>query len=64
MVVNGFDLIDFGQQLGIGGLRAHRHGEKKADKRDSGSHEHGRMSLGACARRVNLNRRECKIRRF
>jgi hypothetical protein len=61
MIVNGLDLVNFGQQLGISGLGEQRGGQRKTDKRDSGSHKHVKSVLRACARRVNLNRRECKI---
>jgi hypothetical protein len=44
MVVNRLDFVDFGQQLGISGLGEQRGSQKKADKRDSGSHKHGRAS--------------------
>src|SRR5690348_9755748 len=61
MVVNGLDLVDFGQQLGIGGLGEQRGSQKKTDKRDSGSHKHVKSVLRACARRLNLGARDCKI---
>ena len=61
MIVNGLDLCDLGQQLGIGGLGPKRSGKKDGDKHDSGSLEHVRVSLEACARRVNLRLQDCKM---
>jgi hypothetical protein len=55
MIVDCLDSVDFGQQLGIGGLREQRRTHKKADKRDSGSHEHGRVSSRLARERVNLS---------
>jgi hypothetical protein len=60
MVVNGLDLVDVGQQLGIGGLRPKHNCQKYDDKRDNGSLDHRRVSLEACARRVNLRLEDCK----
>src|ERR1700757_3827216 len=60
MIINGLDLVDFGQQLGIGGLCAKYGGQKDEGKGYRGFLDHGRFVLRACARRVNRASQECK----
>jgi hypothetical protein len=40
MIVNGFDLVDLGQKLGIGGLGAERARNEHGNKQDCGSFGH------------------------
>jgi hypothetical protein len=49
MVINGLDLVDFGQQLGIGSLRAECGSQKDEGKGYRGFLDHGRFVLRACA---------------
>src|SRR3954462_12199605 len=61
MVINGFDLVDFRQQLGIGRLRVKHDAEKDEGKGSRGSLDHGRMSSGLARERVNPKLKDCKM---
>src|ERR1041384_4498128 len=49
MVINGLDPVDFGQQLGIGSLRAECGSQKDEGKGYRGFLDDGRFVLRACA---------------